>query len=391
MKTQVGIIGAGPAGLLLSHLLHLCNIESVGLENRSQSYIQNRVRAGVLEQGSAELLNRSGLGERMRQQGLQHHGIELRFDQRCHRIDFDELTGGKGITVYGQQKLVKDLIAARFAAGGEILFEVDEVKICDIDSQRPRIEFRREGVAQELTCDYVVGCDGFHGISRPSLPAAILKTFERSYPFAWLGILVAAPPSSAELIYANSPRGFALHSMRSTTITRNYVQCEPDDRVEDWSDDRIWHELQQRLGSPDGWQLRQGKILEKSITPMRSFVCETMQYEKLFLAGDAAHIVPPTGAKGLNLAIADVDVLSTALARRYQHNEEELLTRYSSICLQRVWRSEHFSWWMTSLLHKFPDHDDFQRRLQLSELNYICNSPAASATLAENYVGFEQP
>ena len=391
MKTQVGIIGAGPAGLLLSHLLHLHNIESVVLENRSQNYIENRVRAGVLEQGTVDLLNRSGLGERIQQQGLQHHGIELRFGKQCHRIDFDELTKGKGVTIYGQQELVKDLIAARFAAGGETLFEVAEVKICDIDRQQARIEFRQDGVAQELTCDYVIGCDGFHGISRPSLPAAILKTFARNYPFAWLGILVAAPPSSAELIYANSPRGFALHSMRSTTITRNYIQCMQDDRVEDWSDDRIWSELRLRLGSPNGWQLTEGKILEKSITPMRSFVCETMQYEKLFLAGDAAHIVPPTGAKGLNLAIADVDVLSTALAHRYQHNEEKLLATYSITCLRRVWRSEHFSWWMTSLLHKFPDHDGFQRRLQLSELHYICNSPAAAATLAENYVGYTQP
>ena len=390
MKTQVGIIGAGPAGLLLSHLLHLHNIESVVLENRSRQYIESRVRAGVLEQGTVDLLNRSGLGERMQQQGLQHHGIELRFDRQCHRIDFDELTDGKGITVYGQQELIKDLIAARLAASGEILFEVAEVKICDLDGQQPRIEFRHDGVDQELNCDYVIGCDGFHGISRPSLPAGILRTFERNYPFAWLGILVAAPPSSAELIYANSPHGFALHSVRSASITRNYIQCSPDDDVANWSDDRIWHELAQRLGSPDGWQLREGKILEKSITPMRSFVCETMQYKKLFLAGDAAHIVPPTGAKGLNLAIADVDILSTALASRYHSNEEKLLTTYSSVCLRRVWRSEHFSWWMTSLLHKFPDHDDFQRRLQLSELNYICSSSAAAATLAENYVGFTQ-
>ena len=390
MKTQIGIIGAGPAGLLLSHLLHLQGIESVVLENRSRNYIENRVRAGVLEQGTVDLLHRVGLAERMQQQGLQHHGIELRFDGQRHRIDFDRLTQGKGITVYGQQELVKDLVAARMAAGGEILFEVEDVTLSNIGDQQSSIEFSLAGEQRTLTCDYVIGCDGFHGISRPSIPAKSLKSFERNYPFAWLGILVEAPPSSEELIYANSPRGFALHSMRSASISRNYIQCGPDERIEQWSDDRIWHELHQRLGNLDGWQLKEGKILDKGIVPMRSFVCETMQYKNLFLAGDAAHIVPPTGAKGLNLAIADVDVLSSALVSRYQHNKDKLLAMYSSTCLQRVWRSAHFSWWMTSLLHKFPDHDEFQRRLQLSELNYICNSEVAAATLAENYVGFKQ-
>ncbi len=388
MHTQVGIVGAGPAGLLLSHLLHLQNIESIVIENCSRAYVERRVRAGVLEQGSVNLLMQNGLGERMQREGLQHHGIELRFDNKSHRINFDELTGGKGITVYGQQEIVIDLIAARLAAGGEILFEVDEVSLHNLEDANPYIEFQHDGEQTRISCDFIIGCDGFHGISRPSIPVESLKIFERSYPFSWLGILVEAPPSSEELIYASSPDGFALHSMRSTTVTRNYIQCSPDDVIDQWSDDKIWHELHRRLEIIDGWQLKEGKVLEKGITPMRSFVCETMQYGKLFLAGDAAHIVPPTGAKGMNLAISDVNFLSLALAEWYLDSKDQKLTNYSEDCLRRVWRGEHFSWWMTSMLHRFPEQDGFQQKLQTAELNYVCNSAAASASLAENYVGY---
>ena len=388
MHTQVGIVGAGPAGLLLSHLLHLQNIESIVIENCSRAYVERRVRAGVLEQGSVNLLIQNGLGERMQREGLQHHGVELRFDNKSHRINFDELTGGKGITVYGQQEIVIDLIAARLAAGGEILFEVDEVSLHNLEDENPHIEFQHDGEQTRISCDFIIGCDGFHGISRPSIPLKSLKIFERSYPFSWLGILVEAPPSAEELIYASSPDGFALHSMRSPTVTRNYIQCSPDDVVDQWSEDKIWHELHNRLEIIDGWQLKEGKVLEKGITPMRSFVCETMQWGKLFLAGDAAHIVPPTGAKGMNLAISDVNFLSQALAEWYAESKDQKLTSYSEDCLRRVWRGEHFSWWMTSMFHKFPEQDGFQQKLQMAELNYICNSAAASASLAENYVGY---
>ena len=388
MRTQVGIIGAGPAGLLLSHTLHLRGIDSVVLEKRDRAYVESRVRAGVLEQGTVNLLIGVGLGERLLRDGLQHHGIEIRFGARSHRIDFDELTGDKGITVYGQQEVVKDLIAARVAARGRLLFEVDEVSIRDALSESPSIQFRTGGEDRRLDCDFIAGCDGFHGVSRESIPAEAATCFDRTYPFAWLGILVDAPPSSGELIYANSPDGFALHSMRSPAVSRNYIQCPPDDSIEDWPDERIWEALHERLETLPGWTLREGGILEKSITPMRSFVCETMRYGRLLLAGDAAHIVPPTGAKGMNLAISDVDMLSRALAERYENGSEDLLNAYPENCLRQVWRRVHFSWRMTSLLHKFPGQGEFERRLQLAELEYLGKSPAASAALAENYVGF---
>jgi len=391
MQTQVGIIGAGPAGLLLSHLLHLSNIESVVIEQCSQDYVQSRVRAGVLEQGSVDLLQGAGLGQRMLKEGLAHHGIELRFDNRSFHIDFDQLTNGQGITVYGQQEVVKDLIAARIAARGQIFFDSTHVSLHDLQTEHPYIEFDHDNATSRLQCDFIVGCDGFHGVSRKSIPDNQLTTFERRYPFSWLGILVEAPPSSKQLIYANTPQGFALHSMRSGTITRNYLQCAVDDDSNDWSDDRIWASLHQRLETLDGWKLIEGNILEKGMTPMRSFVCETMRYGNLFLAGDAAHIVPPTGAKGLNLAFADVNVLSQAMIHWYMNKNSSGLERYAESCLKKIWRGEHFSWWLTSLLHKFPDSDDFQQRLQLSELNYLCNSSAAARVLAENYVGYRLP
>ena len=389
MQTQVGIIGAGPAGLLLSHILHLHGIESVVLEKHSKDYIESRVRAGVLEQASVTLLSEVGLGERLQREGMQHHGFEIRFGSRSHRINFDELTDGKGITVYGQQEVVKDIIAARLTAGGQISFEVDKVSIHDQLSEQPFIEYLLAGENHKLNCDFIIGCDGFHGISRKTIPKNVISSFNHTYPFAWLGVLVQAPPSSEELIYSNSVSGFALHSMRSPTITRNYIQCPPGDVIEDWSNDRIWQELHARLETVPDWKLVEGKILEKGITPMRSFVCETMRHGRLYLAGDATHIVPPTGAKGMNLAISDIRFLSQALSDWYRSGSEDLLNSYSTNCLRRVWQGERFSWYMTSLLHKFPDDNRFQHRLQQAELDYLSNSKAASAALAESYVGYD--
>lgn len=389
MRTQVGIVGAGPAGLLLSHLLQLENVESVVLETRSRSYIEERVRAGVLEQGTVDLLNETGVGERMMQQGLVHHGIELQFARGRHRIDFQALTGGKSIMVYAQHEVLKDLIKARLAAGGRIFFDVEDVEIHDFErsSKQPRITFRDAGSSAELTCDFIGGCDGFHGICRPSIPAGVLNVFERVYPFAWLGILAEAPPSSEELIYAHHSRGFALLSMRSPTISRLYLQCQPEEDLDKWSDDRIWQELHTRLETPDGWKLTEGPVLQKGITGMRSFVVEPMQYGKLFLAGDSAHIVPPTGAKGLNLAAADIRLLARALAEFYRGGNRGMLESYSELCLRRVWKVQRFSWWMTSMLHRFMDDNPFDQRRQLAELDYLTSSRAASQTLAENYVG----
>ncbi len=389
MNTQVGIIGAGPAGLLLSHILHLNGIETVLLEQRSRSYVENRVRAGVLEQGTVNLLDEVGLADRLHKEGMAHHGFEIRFGSQTLHINFDELTDGNGITVYGQQEIVKDMINARIDAGGELLFEVDNVSIQNPLSDKPTIHYEHQEESHQIECDFVIGCDGFHGISRQTIPKEEKSVSDRSYPFAWLGILVEAPPSSPELIYANSENGFALHSMRSPHITRNYVQCPPDDNIEDWSDDRIWQALHDRLETVADWSLTEGKIIEKSITPMRSFVCETMRYGNLFLAGDAAHIVPPTGAKGMNLAISDVRFLSQALIDRFKNNSDENLKSYTENCLRRIWRGQHFSWYMTSLLHKFPEDEGFQRKLQLSELNYLTKSRVARAAMAENYVGFE--
>ena len=388
MRTQVGIVGAGPAGLLLSHLLHRCGISSVILEARSRAYVEERIRAGVLEQGTVDLLNETGVGARMQREGLVHHGIELRFAGRNHRIDFATLTGGHGVTVYGQHEVVKDLIAQRLQDGGDIRFEAEEVSIHDVEGARPKIRFRHAGESQELDCDFIAGCDGFHGICRPSIPAGRLKTYDRVYPFAWLGILAQAAPSQDELIYANHPDGFALYSMRSPEITRLYLQCRPDEDLGSWSDDRIWSALHARLGDgADGWRLNEGPILQKSVTPMRSFVTEPMRHGRLFLAGDAAHIVPPTGAKGMNLAVADVRVLAAAFDGFYRRGDEAGLDGYSETCLKRIWRMQRFSWWMTSMLHRFDDKGDFDRRVQLVELEYVTSSRAASESLAENYVG----
>lgn len=385
-RTQVGIVGAGPAGLVLSQLLHLQGIESVVVENRSRQYVEERVRAGVLEQGTVDLLSEIGVGERMKREGLVHHGIELRFNGRGHRIDFAELTGGKGITIYSQHEVVKDLTNARIAAGGQVLFEVEDVSVNDFDGIKPKIRYQKDGQAHELTCDFIAGCDGFHGICRPSVPAGVLTEYERIYPFGWLGILAEAPPSSKELIYTYHDRGFALLSMRTERISRLYLQCDPEEDLSLWPDEKIWKELHTRFAS-DGWNLTEGPVLQKGVTGMRSFVVEPMQYGRLFLAGDSAHIVPPTGAKGLNLAIADVRVLARALADFYATQRQDLLNLYSQTCLRRVWKVQRFSWWMTSMLHRFPDENPFDRRRQLAELDYVTSSRAASQSLAENYVG----
>ncbi len=391
MRTQVAIIGAGPAGLMLAQLLHGHGLESIIIERHDRAYIERRLRAGVLEQGTVDLLHAVGVGERLAREGLVHHGFYLQFEGQRHRIALSELTGGRAITVYGQQEVVKDLIGARLAAGGQICFEADAVSVHDIDTTRPRVRFRWQGAEHELECDVIAGCDGFHGVCRPSIPAAALRMYQKVYPFAWLGILAAAPPSTHELIYAYHERGFALQSMRSPELSRLYVQCAPGDQLDQWPDERIWRELRGRLATNDGWTLAEGPILEKSITTMRSFVVDPMRYGRLFLAGDAAHVVPPTGAKGMNLAIADVRVLAEALADWYRTGQTALLDAYSATCLRRVWRIQHFSWWMTAMLHSFDDDQDgFQHQLQLSQLRYVCGSQAAATTLAENYVGLEQ-
>lgn len=389
MRTQVAIIGAGPAGLMLAHLLHQHGIESVVLEHRDRAYVEQRVRAGVLEQGTVDLLQAIGVGARLQREGLVHHGIYLQFAGERHRINMHELTGGRAITVYGQQEVVKDLIAARLAQGAPIMFEAEDVSLHALDGERPRVRFQHQGAQHELLCDYVAGCDGFHGVSRTAIPSGAIQIHQRSYPFAWLGILASAPVSLDELIYAYHERGFALHSMRSPTICRLYLQCPTDDRIERWSDDRIWSELHARLEMHDGWTLNEGPIVEKAILQFRSFVTEPMQYGRLFLAGDAAHTVPPTGAKGMNLAIADVKVLAEALRAQYIERRGDELAAYSAKCLRRVWRAEHFSWWMTSMLHRFPDADGFQHHMQLSQLRYTVSSRAAATSLAENYVGLE--
>jgi len=380
--TQVGIIGAGPAGLMLSHLLHRQGIASVVLERRPRDYVERRVRAGVLEQGSTDLLASTGVGERMTREGLVHDGIKLRFAGEQHRIDFRQLTG-RGITVYGQQEVVKDLIQRRLADAGEIWFEAEAIAIEGIEDDRPRIAYRRQGEQANLSCDFVAGCDGSHGVARTGLEA---KSYERSYPFAWLGILAKTPPASDELIYAYHERGFALHSMRSPELSRLYLQVDADDTTDAWPQARIWDELRLRLAEP---KLQPGEIIDKGITPMRCLVTEPMQRGRLFLAGDAAHIVPATGAKGMNLALADVKVLAEALTAWYRSRSRDLLDRYSDLCLRRVWRAEHFSAWMTALLHRDPTGDPFDHKLRLAYLRYVVTSEAAATTLAENYVGFD--
>jgi p-hydroxybenzoate 3-monooxygenase len=388
MRTQVAIIGAGPAGLLLSHLLHRAGIGSIVLETRSREYVEKRVRAGVLEQGTVDTLNEAGVGERMRREGLPHHGIELRYGGAGHRIAFEKLVPGRAITVYGQQEVVRDLIAARVADGGKIFFEVSDVAVHDLTAERPSVTFRTDrGDELRLSADFVAGCDGFHGITRPSVPEGVLTEYEREYPFAWLGVLAQVKPSADELVYCRSERGFALHSMRSPEISRFYLQVPPDTDIADWPDDRIWAELTARLETVPGFTLATGPILEKGVTPMRSFVAEPMRYGRLYLAGDAAHIVPPTGAKGLNLAVADVRLLTGALAAWFERGETALLDGYSDACLRRVWRAQHFSWWMTTLLHTFDSDDAYGRKLQTSYLDYVTSSEAAATTLAENYVG----
>jgi p-hydroxybenzoate 3-monooxygenase len=384
----VGIVGAGPAGLLLSHLLARHGIESVVVEARSRAYCEGRIRAGVLEQGTVDLLDEIGLGERMRAHGLVHRGIELRFGGRSHRIDFPALTGGKAITVYGQHEVVRDLIAARAAAGGAMLFECADVSVDELTGPQPVVRFTdAEGAPRELRCDFIAGCDGFHGICRPTIPAGALTEYERTYPFAWLGILAESPPVSHELIYVNHDRGFALFSMRSPTVTRLYLQCSPDEDLAGWPDERVWDELERRLEGDDEPRLVRGRVLDKGVTAMRSYVVEPMRYGRLFLAGDSAHIVPPTGAKGMNLAVADVRVLARAFARYYEANATDELDGYSDTCLRRVWKAERFSAWMTALLHRAHASSAFDRRIQLAELDYVTSSRAAAQSLAENYVG----
>ena len=380
MRTQVAIVGAGPAGLVLSQLLHLQGIDSVVVERRDRAYVEARVRAGVLEHGTAETLREAGVGKRMDAEGMPHEGTELRFDRRRHRIDFAELTG-RTIVVYGQQEVVKDLIAARLDAGGDVRFEVDDVSVHDLETDRPRVR----GAGLDLEADFVVGADGFHGICRDQVPG--LQVFERTYPFAWLGILAEAPPSSHELIYCRHENGFALHSMRSPSITRMYLQVPANEDLAAWPDDRIWSELATRLATDDGFELAVGPLRDKGITPMRSFVATPMQHGRLFLAGDAAHIVPPTGAKGMNLAIADVRVLAHALGGFYTDGRTDLLAGYTATALERVWRATHFSWWMTTMLHPDPHADPFTHELSRAQLAYVTSSRAMATSLAENYTG----
>jgi p-hydroxybenzoate 3-monooxygenase len=387
MRTQVGIVGAGPAGLLLSHLLHLEGIDSVILEIRSRAEIESTIRAGVLEQGTVDLLTEVGVGERMKREGAIHRGVNLRFSGETHRIDLHGLTGGRTITLYAQHEVIKDLVKARVEAKGELLFEVEDVSVHDVDTKKPRIAFRRDGKARELSCDFVAGCDGFHGVCRSVIPSALCTQYQRIYPFGWFGILTRAPPSSEELIYAHHASGFALVSTRSPEIQRLYFQCDPNDDLANWPDARIWEELRTRLATKNGWKLFEGPILQKGIIAMRSFVVEPMQHGRLFLAGDAAHIVPPTGAKGMNLAVSDVRFLSRGLAEFFGSGRSALLDRYSATCLRRVWRAQRFSRWMTALTHRDESDDSFGNRLQLAELEYLSSSRAAATALAENYVG----
>ena len=387
MRTQVGIVGAGPAGLMLSHLLHLRGIESVIIESRSRETIEATIRAGVLEQGTVDLMVETGAGDRLRREGFVHHGIELRFGGRGHRVNFYELTGGRVVTVYAQHEVLKDLIKARLGAGGQILFEARALGVEDVASSTPRIRFApSDGGEAALACDFIAGCDGSYGVCRGAIPETVRRDFLRIYPFGWFGILAKAPPSADELIYARHERGFALISTRSPNVQRMYFQCDPADRVENWSDEQIWAELQARTEG-QGFRLKEGTIFQRNIVPMRSFVCEPMQHGRLFLAGDAAHVVPPTGAKGLNLAVNDAFLLSRALGSHYATGSSELLDGYSAAALRRVWRAQHFSWWMTSMLHRFDDATEFDRRRQLAELDLVTNSIPAAITLAQNYVG----
>jgi p-hydroxybenzoate 3-monooxygenase len=387
MKTQVAIIGAGPSGLLLGQLLENAGIANVIIERQSPDYVLGRIRAGVLEQGLVELLREAGVGARMDSEGLVHDGFELAFDGRCERIDLKDLTGGKTVMIYGQTEVTRDLMQARAHCGAKTFYSASNVQPHELQGEQPYVTFEHNGERLRLDCDYIAGCDGFHGVARQSIPAGVLKEFERVYPFGWLGILADTPPVAEELIYASHERGFALCSMRSPTRTRYYVQVGAEERVEDWSDERFWNELKSRLPAEVAERLVTGPSIEKSIAPLRSFVVEPMQHGRLFLLGDAAHIVPPTGAKGLNLAASDVNTLYRILLKVYREGRSELLEQYSKICLRRIWKAERFSWWMTSLLHRFPDTDAFSRRMQQTELDYFVGSEAGRRTIAENYVG----
>ena len=387
MRTQVAIIGAGPAGLFLGHLLKRAGVDAVILERRDRAYVEGRVRAGVLEQVTVDLMEQLGLGDRMRREGLVHGGTNLASDGDVFRIDMAELTGGSTVMVYGQQEVMKDLFDAAETRGVHIVFDAEDVALHDVADDRPFVTWREGGLEKRLDCDFIAGCDGYHGVSRAAIPAEVLKTFERVYPFGWLGILAEVPPCDHELIYSNHERGFALASMRSATRSRYYIQCALDEKIEDWSDERFWDELCLRLGPDVGAKVTRGPSFEKSIAPLRSFVTEPMRHGRLFLAGDAAHIVPPTGAKGMNLAVSDVVMLSEALVEHFQSGSNAGIDHYSARALARVWKAERFSWWFTSLTHRFPDRDGFDRKMQVAELAYIKGSRAAQVTLAENYVG----
>ena len=387
-RTQVGIVGAGPAGLLLSHILHLNGIDSIILERNSRDDVEAIIKAGVLEQGTVDLMNEIGTGQRMMKEGFHHDGIVLRFDGRDERIDFPSLTDGRRVTIYAQHDVNKDLIKARLDTGGDIRFEVKDVSVYDLDSSTPKIRFRsKDGVVEEITCDFIAGCDGTQGVCRPSIPAGVLKTYERLYPFGWFGILCKAPPSSDELIYAMHERGFVLVSTRSPDIQRMYFQCSPTEKIDAWSDDRIWAEFRARLATRDGWAPKEGPIISKTVIGMSSLVVEPLRYGRLFLAGDSGHVVPPTGAKGLNLAASDAQILARAMTAFYKSNRSDLLDEYSATALRRIWKATRFSWWFTSMMHTFPGADEFQHRLQVAELDYVTGSRAGATALAENYVG----
>ncbi|MBT3917020.1 MAG: 4-hydroxybenzoate 3-monooxygenase [Rhodospirillaceae bacterium] len=387
MRVQVGIIGAGPSGLLLSQLLHLQGIETIVLERRTADYVLGRIRAGVLEQGMVDLLHQAKAGDRMAREGLIHDGFEIIFNGKRLHIDMKGLTGGDVVTVYGQTEVTKDLMDARAALDGQLVYEAENVQISDLDSDTPKLTYQKDGAEHEVICDFVVGCDGYHGVSRRTMPQDILREFERVYPFGWLGVLSETKPVAEELIYVNDKRGFALCSMRSETRSRYYLQCAFDEDLEEWTDDRFWDELRSRLPDETAASLETGPSIEKSIAPLRSFVAEPLRHGRLMLAGDAAHIVPPTGAKGLNLAASDIYYASNALIEYYQDNSEQGLDNYSHNCLRRIWKAERFSWWMTTLLHRFPDESPFDRRIQAAELDYLQDSQAAQKALAENYVG----
>jgi len=384
-RTQVAIVGAGPAGLMLAHLLHLAGIEAIVIENRSRNYIETRLRAGLLEQATYDLLIETGVGARMQRECMSHKGLYIKFKGELHRIDFEDLVG-KSVMIYAQQELVKDLVATRLGYGEPLFFEVSDVALRELEGTRPRVDFTHNGEKQTIESDFVAGCDGFHGISRSCIPAGKITAFDRDYPFAWLGILAEAPPTEDELVYTHHDRGFALLTMRTPQLSRLYLQCPRDDDIANWPDDRIWEEFRLRTAG-EGRKLSEGPIVQKAITDMRSFVVEPMQYGRLFLVGDSAHIVPPTGAKGMNLAIADARVLARAVTAFYKSGRRDLLESYSRICLRRAWKVQRFSWWVTQLLHRFDSDNAFDRRRQLAEIDYVTSSRAGSMIWAENYVG----